>query len=335
MIDAADSERAQKILKTAVVWDNHTCMPLDPADVQFLPQFERFREAGVNVVGVNVGFGEQSIEPHVRMLAHFRGWIAAHGDAYMLIERLEDIERARTSGRLGIFFDLEGANAIADQPSLISLYYALGVRWMLMAYNKNNRVGGGCLDEDTGLTPFGREVIAEMNRTGMIPCCSHTGKRTAMDVIECSQTPVIFSHSNPRALWDHPRNIDDEAIRACAGKGGVIGINGVGMFLGDNDTRSETLARNIDYVANLAGIDHVGLGLDYVFDRAELDMYMRTRPEMFGADASRVAQHGCDFVAPEQLPEIVEELLRLGYAEDDIEKILGLNFIRVARANWK
>ena len=200
-------ERARTLLERAVVWDSHTCMPLDPQDERFLPEFDRFRRLGVNAVGVNVGFGEQSIEPHVRMLAHFRAWIRAHSDAYMLIEDVEDIDVARNTGRLGIFFDIEGANAVADQPSLVPLYYELGVRWMLMAYNKNNRVGGGCMDDDSGLTAFGRSVIDEMNRTGMIPCCSHTGKRTVMDVIEYSRTPVIFSHSNPRALWDHPARV--------------------------------------------------------------------------------------------------------------------------------
>lgn len=332
---ASLSQRARAILERSIVWDNHTCMPLDPHDERFLPQLERLRESGVTVAGVNVGFGEQSIEPHVRMLAHFRAWIRERADAYVLISNVDDVVRAKETGRLGIFFDIEGANAVADQASLIPLYYDLGVRWMLMAYNRNNRVGGGCLDDDAGLSEFGKAVIDEMNRTGMVPCVSHTGKRTAMDVLAYSKTPVIFSHSNPRALWDHPRNIDDDVILACARKGGVVGINGVGMFLGDNDTRSATIARNVDYVAKLAGVDHVGIGLDYVFDRSELDQYMRENPEVFGDDAPRVLAHGCDFVAPEQWPEIVEELLRLDYSETDIEKIAGLNFLRVARAVWK
>ncbi len=228
-----------------------------------------------------------------------------------MIETVDDIAHAEESGRLGIFFDIEGANAIADQISLIELYYDLGVRWMLMAYNRNNRVGGGCLDDDTGLTAFGRDVVAEMNRVGMLPCCSHTGKRTALDVIALPKSPVIFSHSNPRAVFDHPRNIDDEMIRACAERGGVIGINGVGLFLGHNDVRSAMLARHIDYVAQLVGADHVGIGLDYVFAQ------------------------GCAMAEPEQIPEIAEELGRLGYAPSDVHKILGLNFLRIAREVWK
>jgi membrane dipeptidase len=146
---------------------------------------------------------------------------------------------------------------------------------------------------------------------------------------------VIFSHSNPRALWEHPRNIRDHVIRACAAKGGVIGINGVGVFLGSNDIRSETIARHIDYVARLAGIDHVALGLDYVFDNDELLEYLKSRPALFGSDPNAMQQYACDFVAPEQIPEIVGCLSSMGYADADLQRILGLNLLRVARTVWK
>lgn len=319
-----------------IVWDNHTCLPLRPHDERFLPQLQRARKAGVHVVGVNVGFGEQTIEDHVRMLAHFRDWIARHPDQYMLVERVGDVEAARDSGRLGIFFDIEGAGAIDDQLSMIGLYYDLGVRWMSIAYNLNNRVGGGCMDDDTGLTEFGVQAVDEMARVGMITCCSHTGERTVLDVIDHAKNPVIFSHSNPRALRDHPRNINDIVIRKCAAKGGVIGINGVGVFLGDNDIRSETIARNIDYVAQLVGVEHVAIGLDYVYDNTEVLHYMRKRPQLFGQDSQ--AQLGgavCDFAPPEQIPEISHCLWTIGYGKTDLELIFGLNLLRVARAVWK
>src|SRR6202012_3356047 len=152
---------------------------------------------------------------------------------------------------------------------------------MLIAYNRNNALGGGCQDVDRGLTRFGRAVVTEMARVGMTVCCSHTGYRTTMDVMRHASAPVIFSHSNPLGVWRHKRNIRDEAIRACAATGGVVGINGLGLFLGNNDTRSEIVADHIDYVANLAGVDPVGLGLDYVFDSAELDEYLKANPAMF------------------------------------------------------
>lgn len=318
-----------------IVWDNHACLPLRPDDERFLPQLERYRAAGVTVVSVNVGFGEQGIEPHVRMLAHFRRWLLARPDRYVLVERAADIHRARETGRLGVVFDIEGANAVDDQISMVRCYYDLGVRWMLIAYNRNNRAGGGCMDDDCGLTEFGAKVIEEMNRAGMVVCCSHTGERTAFEAIGASSAPVIFSHSNPRALHEHPRNIGDEIIRACADKGGVVCINGVGAFLGEDDTRSETVARHIDYVARVAGIDHVGLGLDYVFDNDELLEYLRTHPQLFGSDDASLQKYACGFVAPEHIPEIAGCLSAMGYASADVAKIMGGNLMRVAQEVWR
>jgi membrane dipeptidase len=308
-------------------------MPLRPHDDAFLPELERYRAAGVDVAFLNVGFGEQGIEEHVRMLAHFRRWLGERADRYVLIDTVADIELARSTGRLAIGFDIEGANAIADQLSLIGLYYDLGVRWMLMAYNRNNRVGGGCHDEDGGLSQFGRSVLDEMARVGMVPCCTHTGNRTAMEVMEHSSTPVIFSHSNPRSIHDHPRNIGDDAMKACAATGGVVGINGIGPFLGANDNSTETFVRHLDYAVQLIGWEHVALGLDYVFDRQELDDYVDKMKHSFPPEAGY--EGGIRMVAPEQLPAIVERLIALGYHEQALRGILGENLLRVATRVWK
>jgi membrane dipeptidase len=216
--------------------------------------------------------------------------------------------------------------------SLVELYRDLGVRWMSMAYNRNNLLGGGCQDTDKGLTKFGRAVVTEMERVGMTVCCSHTGHRTTMDVMRHATRPVIFSHSNPLALWKHKRNIRDEAIRACAATGGVVGINGIGTFLGENDNRSVTFARHVDHVVQQVGIDHVGIGLDYVFDMQELDDYIAAHPEMFPPEQGYAK--GLRLVAPEQLPEIAAELFRLGYRTGDVRKVLGGNFLRVAKTCW-
>ena len=321
------------VLTSNLVWDNHVCMPLRPHDQTFLPQLQRWRRIGADVVFLNVGFGEMGIEEHIRTLANFRRWLQTHDDEYLLIDTVDDIERARTTGRLAIAFDIEGMNAIGDQTSLIQLYYDLGVRWMLIAYNRNNAVGGGCQDDDTGLTTFGREVIDEMARVGMQVCCSHTGGRTTMDVMEYSSKPVILSHSNPRALRDHPRNVTDEVLRACAKTGGVVGLNGIGIFLGDNDITTDTFVRHVDYVVELLGPEHVGLGIDYPVDQKELEEQIArmraTFPPGLGYDL-RV-----QFMPPEQLPEIVERLLRLGYTDENLRGLLGGNWMRVARAVWR
>jgi membrane dipeptidase len=320
-------------LESNLVWDNHGCMPLRPFDESFLPQLDRYRRSHVDVVSLNIGFGEQGIEQHVRMIAHFRRWLAMHADQYVLVQQVSDIEQARRENKLGVCFDMEGACGIGDQASLIGLYYDLGVRWMLMAYNRRNLVGCGCHDdEDTGLTRFGREVLDEMARVGMVACCTHTGWRTAMDVMEYSPNPVIFSHSNPDAFKHHPRNIPDDIMRACAATGGTIGINGVGLFLGDNDIETETIVRHIDYAVQLVGAEHVALGLDYVFDMGELEDYLRTQRHTFPAGDYEVIPK---FAAPEQIPGIAEALLRRGYSESDLAKIMGGNLLRIANNVWK
>jgi len=324
---------AAALLRSSLAWDHHACLPLRPHDASFLPQLARHRAAGFDAVTVNIGFGEMGVEEHVRMLAAFRHWLLARPGEYVLIESADDIERARGSGRLAVGFDIEGANAVGDQASLVQLYYDLGVRWMLLAYNRGNRVGGGCQDEDGGLTPFGREVIAEMERVGMQLCLSHTGHRTVREALAVATRPVIFSHSNCAALHAHPRNIPDDLIRACAATGGVVGINGVGIFLGRNDISSETYARHVDHVVQLVGAQHVSIALDYVFDIQELEDYMRTMQHTFPPGLGY--ELGARFVPPEQIESIVATLQGWGYREDDLRAILGGNLMRMARTIWK
>ena len=325
---------AATLLRSSIVWDNHGCMPVGrPHDTSFLPQLQRYRAAGVSAVMINVGFGDMGVEDHLRTLASMRHWLRARPDEYLLIDTADDIDRAHTSGRLAVGFDIEGANAVADQLSLVSLYHELGVRWMLLAYNNNNRAGGGCQDADTGLTAFGRELVAEMERVGMQVCCSHTGHRTVRDVFAVATRPVIFSHSNPSAVHAHPRNIPDDLIRACAATGGVVGINGIGSFLGQNDNTNETFAHHVDHVAQLVGPQHVALGLDYVFDTQEMDDYLAKMAHTFPPELGY--QKGMRMVAPEQLEGIVQALQKLGYSDADLRAVLGGNLMRLARRVWK
>ena len=325
---------AAQVLHNSIVWDNHGCMPvMRPHDTSFLPQLQRYRVAGLDAIMLNIGFGDMGIEEHIRTLASIRHWLKLRPNEYVLITSVEDVELAHKTGRLAVGFDIEGGNAIADQPSLVQLYYDLGVRWMLLAYNNNNRLGGGCQDDDDGLTSFGKEVIAEMERVGMIVCCSHTGHRTAREVLEVATKPVIFSHSNPSALHAHPRNIPDDLILGCAATGGVVGINGIGSFLGKNDNTSKTFARHIDHVVQLVGPQHVAIGLDYVFDTQELDDYVAKMAHTFPPELGY--EKGVRLVAPEQLEEVVEILLSWGYSEGDLGSILGGNLMRLARTVWK
>jgi membrane dipeptidase len=260
--------------------------------------------------------------------------VLSRPDDYVLIESADDVLRARREGRLGITFDIEGAGGIADQLSLIQLYYDLGVRWMLMAYNRRNLVGDGVHDADEqGLTPFGIEVVAEMERVGMVVCCSHTGVRTAQQVMEHATRPVIFSHSNAKALWDNRRNIDDGLMRACADTGGVVGINGLDQFLGPRGSGAEAMVRHIDYAIRLIGIDHVGIGLDFVFDPQEIVDFTAAMHAKYPDNPDYFEP--MRFVPPERLVDVAAGLFALGYGDSDLAKVLGENHLRIARQVWK
>jgi membrane dipeptidase len=144
--------------------------------------------------------------------------------------------------------------------------------------------------------------------------------------------PVIFSHSNPLGVWRHKRNIRDEAIRACAATGGVVGISGIGLFLGENDNRPETHIAHIEHVVQLVGPDHVGIGLDFVFDVSEAMEYVRANPQMYPPDLG--FKDGIRMLPPEGIRTIASGLLSRGYARKDVRKILGGNFLRVAKSTW-
>jgi membrane dipeptidase len=329
----ANSYTARQLIDAVPVWDHHACLPLRPNDPAFLPQLARHKAAGFDAITVNIGFGEQGPEEHLRMIAALRHWLVARPEEYLLLMEADDVERARSTGRLAVGFDIEGANAVGDQLSLIQLYYDLGVRWMLMAYNTSNRAGGGCQDEDGGLTNFGRAMVAEMERVGMLLCLSHTGHRTVREVLAMATQPLIFSHSNCAALHPHPRNIPDELIRACAATGGVVGINGVGIFLGKNDISSETYARHVDHVVQLVGPAHVSIALDYVFDMRELEEHLEKMKGTFPPGLGY--EMGARFVPPEQLEEIVVTLQGWGYSDADLTALLGGNLLRLAKQVWK
>jgi membrane dipeptidase len=318
--------------REALVWDNHVCLPFaDPS--AWSQQLQRVRAAGVTMVSVNIGDSRSSLDSQVRTAARLRALIRSEPEHFLLAETVADIEAARSSRRLAIALDVEGAFAMGEDLSLLQLYHELGVRWMLLVYNRCNLAGSGCHDDvDGGLTLLGRRICAEMERVGIVKCCSHMGYRTALDVLECARAPTIFSHSNPRALVAHPRNIPNELIDTCAAGGGVIGLSGVGIFLGHNVATVEQFGRHVEYVAGRVGAQHVGIGLDYVFDQPALDREVAAHADTWPVQWGYVP--GMRFLAPEQLADIAEWLLRHGYPESDVRGILGENFLRVARATW-
>lgn len=335
MTDLSIPERAARLMQTSTVCD--MTLPWRDFGRRWFKDaaLPRFHDAGFDFVSLTISGDDQTVESTILQIAREHARIKAASDRYLLVEHVDDIERARESGRLALGFHFQGTDPFLRDTALVETYYRLGVRHALLAYNQRNAVGTGCHEKtDGGLSQFGAELIREMNRIGMIVDLSHTGYRTVMDALEvCDEIP-IFSHSNPRALVDHPRNITDEMIRACAERGGVIGINGIGAFLGDTDAKTGALVDHIDYVVQLVGARHVGIGLDYVYDLEALQAESRTNPGRYPPEGgyTDVEMH---VARPEQIPEVTEALLGRGYGEDDVAAILGGNWLRVMRAVWK
>jgi membrane dipeptidase len=319
-------------LESPFGWEQHCCLPLQPeCDIDPL---RRYLEAGVSYLSVNVGFAPHDIEAAMRVLSSWRRQVLRNSEFFALATTVDDVLAAQQEGRLAVGFDLEDTNPLGGEIGMVQAYYDLGVRSMLLTYNGENQAGFGChAANDTGLTSFGRGVVDEMNRVGMMVDVSHCGYRTSMDALECSASPVIFSHSSMRAVWDHERNIRDDQARACAATGGVIGINGVGIFLGDNDISVQAMVRHIDYAVELVGPAHVGIGTDYVFDNDDLNRELAENPQIFPETYRRASR--IDFFPPEQLVPLEAELSSRGYPAADIAAIMGGNFLRVARQVWK
>jgi membrane dipeptidase len=208
------STEAQQIHDRSLVWDTHACFPLNPNSD--LSELKRYKDSGVTFVSLNIGMDMDSFENVMQVMARFRNYITAHSDQYTLALTVDDIRSAKKMNKLAIAFDLEGSEPLLGNLNMISFYYDLGVRQMLLAYNKDNRASGGCMEGNIGLTDFGKDVIREMNRVGMVVDVSHMGYRATMEAFEVSTKPVIFSHSNPNGLKEHARNISDEQIKVCA-----------------------------------------------------------------------------------------------------------------------
>ncbi len=323
------------------LWDDHCGFELSP-DEPLRPLVQPWLDANVSYLSINVYYDPLPWTRAIENIAALRRRLLLEIPEIQVVSSLSEIGNAFNCQKMSVTFDIEGMNALNGRLDLVNFYYELGVRQMLFAYNRNNMAGSGCHDEDTGLTQFGRQVVAEMNKVGMLIDCSHTGFRTTMEAMECSSEPVIFSHSNPKDLANHERNITDDQIKACAATGGVIGINGVNLFLGDKNPSPALVARHAAYVADLTTQENVGISLDYAPDlEQELESIENTsvlelfdsHPEYWPENAGYDGSVTCLHIS--RLPEVVDELYKLGFDQDGIIGVMGGNFRRVAEKVWK
>ena len=310
-------------------WDDHAGFGYaGPRDMALL---DKWRSAGVDYLSINVGYDAVPWSTTIRAIADYTNAIEARSDT-VLCSTFSQVLATWRAGKMAVTFDIEGMGSLHGDVSMVESYYRLGVRQMLIAYNLNNDAGGGCHDQDGGLTDFGRAVVREMNRVGMVVDCAHSGIKSGLEAMKLSSKPCIFSHANARALHDHERNITDEQIRAVAATGGVVGVNGLNRFLGDGAPTVESLVSHIDYMAKLVGTDHVGIGLDYDpssgpgLDESTSARYWPARqyPDSIQEES----------LPPSTLPQVTQQLRSKGYGESDIRAMMGGNFIRVASQVW-
>lgn len=316
---------------TSLLWDQHACLPLQVgSDVAPLA---RYRRRGGAFVSVNAGYSPHSFDDTISLLRHYRAEVDAHPDLELATD-IDDVAEITGTDRIAVVFDLEDSRPLDDDLDNLATLVNLGVRTLLPTYNHANRAGSGCLDTaDTGLTAWGRSIVVEMNRVGMVPDGSHCSARTGLDMCEISTAPVIYSHSCMRAVWDHPRNITDDQARACAATGGVIGITGVGIFLGPNTPTLEAMTRHLEYAVDLVGIDHVGISTDFSFDYADFVEELERNPHLF--DESYTRWGTIQWMEPETLLTLGGHLSRQGWRDTDIQAVLGGNFYRVAEQGWR
>jgi membrane dipeptidase len=222
-----------------------------------------------------------------------------------------DIDDAMTLGKVGAILSVEGGDALNSELSVLRQLYRLGVRSMLFTWNHRNMLADGSLEtHGAGLSDFGRQVVKEMNRLGMIIDVSHLCEASFQDVLELSTAPVIASHSNARSVCSHPRNLSNEQLMNLKNKGGVAGITFYPFFLTNSENASiDDVIRHIEHICSILGEDNIGIGSD--FDGIE-------------CVPAGLEESQC-------IPLLFERLLKLNYSESFIEKFAGLNFMRVIR----
>jgi len=322
---------------------------LAPLKIDFTPeayanplteaQVAEFRTSGITGLHNSIGTGgPAAVEDTLTFLAAWQGFCARNADLFAVVDRAADLDRAKAAGKCAVIMGVQNSEHF-QKPDDVKAYFQLGQRCSQLTYNAQNLLGTGGTDRvDGGVSDFGASIIGKMNEVGMLVDASHCGDRTTLDAIELSKQPIAITHSNCRALNDHPRLKTDEAIVKLAAKGGVMGITGVRNFVRDREpTTVEHIVDHIDHVVKLTGIEHVGIGSDSDLNGYD-DMPADQRKELMASYKSSYAfREKLDtdgFDHPKKFFDLTEALIRRGYGDSDIEAVLGGNFRRLLGTLW-
>jgi membrane dipeptidase len=299
--------------------------------------FEDMRRGGLTAANCTCSIWE-GFRDTMANVARWKGWFREHADLILQVHTTADIARAKREGRTGIALGWQNLTGIEDRIGYLELFKALGVGIMQIAYNTQNLVGTGCYESrDAGLSDFGHEVIAEMDRLGILCDLSHVGAKTSEDVIKASKKPCAYTHCLPAALKAHPRNKSDEQLRFIAGRGGFVGVTMFPPFLRrGTDSTVDDYVEAIEHVIGLCGEDQVGFGTDFTqgYDREFFDWITHDK-----GYARKLTEFG-DIVNPagmreiKDYPNLTAAMEKRGWKEGRIRKVMGENWVRLLKEVW-
>jgi membrane dipeptidase len=298
-----------------------------------------FRSSGITAFHNSIGVGGSgAYDDALQFIAAWSGFVGRNSEVFSLVGRAEDIDRAKAKHKIAVIMGLQNADEFRDVKD-VKAFHELGLRCAQLTYNSQNLIGSGSTDRiDGGISDYGVEIIKAMNQVGMLIDVSHSGDRTTLDAIELSPKPIAFTHSNCRALNDHPRLKTDEAIRKLAAKGGVMGITGVRNFVKNKEpTTVEDIVDHIDHVVKLVGIEHVGIGTDsdlMGYDHMPPDQYKKLKAGYKSSYAFRDKIDTDGFNHPRKMYDLTAALVHRGYGDANIQAVLGGNFRRLLALTW-
>jgi len=304
-----------------------------------------YREGGATAIAPTITGASGLARSGFAMIGGWHRYVRERNDA-LIVYQAEDIEQAKREGKVGLILHCQGTAIVEDEIDLLDAYHEAGLRVVQLCYNTKNLVGDGASERtDSGLSYFGLRLVERCNALGLLVDCSHTGHRTSMDAVEASNAPVVITHANARAVQNNGRNVEDELIKAIADCGGIVGTVGFPPFLTwDGQPTLDHFIDDIVYKADLVGIDHTGIGIDYYEgqypveeDETAMARY-RNRLETGQWRAEEYPPPPYKFPegieTPRTLDRLTDRLVERQFSEDDIRKVLGLNWMRVYREVW-
>lgn len=324
----------QNILKDSIIIDGQLgfeeSMPWSFKDKWEL--VNQYKNAGFTAVTLSVANEETSFEEAISYLSKIRAHILSNTDKYLIATTKNDIMKAKFENKIALRLMFQGTNPIGKKLELLETFKCLGLSSMLLAYNIQTPIGSGVIEKkDNGLSLLGQNLVTEMNKLNLIIDGSHAGYQTSMDAMVLTQKPMVFSHSGTYEIAPHVRNLTNEQILALAKTDGVIGINGLGLLLGDENASIEKYLQHINHIKELVGIRHIGIGLDNLYFADQFTEFMQQQKVSHpSAYASQVINATTwKYIKPENIANIIEALLDNHYNVSEIEAILGKNILRI------